>query len=474
MSKFRFLLVLLCLFNGSSLLAQDTLRLTLADALRMAMTQGGEAQALREDSISRASSWKASRNLWLPELTVTATPAQISRDWTPQGTYSRDNQFGTLRLSQDLLFGGTLELWESLGRYESSVDRPPINSSNKYHSGRRGIEYNQPLLSGNPSGRSREKARLDFAIGQLDHLTAIREHEYQVTSSFYSLVSAIASLNISREDLASGRESAELAERKLRAGFIPEVELLQIQVDLARRESTVRDAEGAVESAMDDFRLDLGVEANLYIEPLIAAEDDSLPSPPSPPKLEDRPDARRQKMNLRQRELSLKDAVYGARVDLELQAGYSSSGLFNDFQRSISGVEQEERHIALSLWAPLFDFGATSGKIEASKAGYRAARINHSLAMERLAADQREAFRRLNRAFDRIGIASKALGLSEKSFKITEERFGNGLVNSRELLDAQLDLTRTRNESVRARIDYHLALASIKRFLPEEGSPVSQ
>lgn len=433
----------------------------------MALSKGGEAEAARFDSIAAAARWKSSRDLWLPQLEFDATPVYLLHEWSPSNVYDRMTQTALLTLTQALPWGGSVNIWQNIGKYKVDY-QDPLYEDMGYYSGRRGVELQQPLLSGNVAGRERESARISWRANMLSHETNLRDIKYQVTAAFFNLLLAQASYDIALQDLEAGKTSAELAERKLTAGFIPEVELLQIQVDLARRESSVREIEGALDIAVDHLRRKLSLPEDVVPVPLFDAWSDTiLPMVPPPLNLEDRPDIRQKKMQLRQSELSMKNTLTGKRIDLSLNAGYSNSGQLSEkFDGVLGKVASEDSYVTLSLAMPLFGFGKTSGEIEAAKAGYRSAQVNYRLQLEQTAADQREAYRSLERSADRIQIADKALNLSERSLSITAERFANGLASSRDLLDAQLDLTRTRNEAVRARIDYHLSLANIERFNP--------
>ncbi len=466
------LLILVSAFIAPlTLLAQDTLRIELYQAIQTALTNGGEAESARYDSIASAAHWRSSRDLWFPQVTLEATPVDFSHDWRPNSVFDRTTQNAMLNLTQVLPWGGSVRFWQILGKNKVDYNDPDYENLDDY-SGRKGLEFQQPLLSGNPTGRNRESSRLTWHLSLLTHESRLRDIEFQVTSAFFNLLQAQASYDIALQDLESGRSSAELAERKMNAGFIPEVELLQIQVDLARRESSVKEVEGNLETAIDDLRRKLNLPSNVVPVPLFDAWSDTLlPKVPPAPLIEDRPDVRQKKLQLRASEISMKNSLAGKRLDLSLNAGYSAIGVLTpNLDEAFGQVASEDSYISLSLSMPIFGFGTTSADIEASKATYRSSQVNFRLQLEQTAADQREAFRKLERSADRIRITDKALSLSQRSLSITVERFTNGLASSRELLDAQLDMTRTRNEAVRARIDYHLSLANIKRFSPDAGN----
>ena len=183
------------------------------------------------------------------------------------------------------------------------------------------------------------------------------------------------------------------------------------------------------------------------------------------PITDDRLDMKQAKLSTEQRQLQTESSIALERLDASLDL-YASQYSDKDAigKVSISGTRVYSATINVNL--PLFGFGSTSGKIQALKAELASSKINEKARREQIIIEGREAIRRFDRAADRIQIADAALKLSEKSYGITEERYKNGLINSRELLDAQLDLTRTRKEALNARIECELARANLERIAP--------
>lgn len=447
--------------------AADTLNVTLDQAIQIAFDNGLGAAKAQQDSLADQGEWRQAKGNWLPQITLEGRAPSWDRVRYANGEQTSESYQGELIISQELPWGAKFSLNNSVQKYRAEIDQGSPYVNNYYRSSRTAM-LSQPLLAGNPVGRQHKLDRLNRESNQLSHEVALRDIRYGVTASFYALVEAIASLSISQQDLEQGASSAELAERKMKAGLIPEVELLQIQVDVARRELAVRDAEGAVESALDDMRIQLGVDQGIMIAPVADDLQGALPEAPPEPSLERRPDARIQALGLRSTEIRTLGTLATTRLDAAIDVSYSGSTLSEAFDGVSQKPQTESIGLDVSFTLPVYGFGSTSGEVQRLKAELRSARLDHKLRLERLAADQRESFRRLSRARDRIKISDSALELADRSYKITAERFANGLILSRDLLDAQLELTRTRRAAVSARIEYRLALSAIERFAPAE------
>lgn len=448
--------------------AQDTLRLTLDQAIELAVGQGKAAKVAWHDSVAAAGGWRAAGRHWLPQLAWRAEGPEWTQSRSSHRTTLINAWHSELTLRQELPWGADIELGNGLWRQQTDYKSPGApTTNNDWWRYSQSARLSQPLLAGNPVGRQQKLARLDWQSSLLTYDIRLRDIRYRATVAFFSLVSAFESLEISRQDLEQGRGSEELAMRKLKAGFVPEVELLQIQVDVARRESSVREAEGALDAAMDELRVELNAPPGSVLMPLFDAwGDTSLPVAPPPPAPGVRPDVMQKELQLQRSEIGTRESLAQTRLSTFLNIGYNSYSLASQYADALKGADQEDLTAELTVQLPLFGFGTTSGRVQAQRAELRSARVNNALQVQQIEADQREAYRRLERAADRIRIADKALGLSQRSYQITEERFANGLVSSRDLLSVQLDLTRTRTEAVRARIDYQLAFANIRRFAP--------
>ena len=314
--------------------------------------------------------------------------------------------------------------------------------------------------------RSQLSGRISREDNQIDFELRIRDIKYQTTQAFFDLVLTVGHVEIARNDLERGRASEDLARRKMLAGLIPEVELLQIQVDLARRESSYQQALRSVEAAADELRILTGFS---FIRPIVPRyQIGSLKQKEfRVHQVEgERLEMRKARQNLSLHEIETKASKLTERVRASLEIFYEV-----DTRRENPGDLDEtgDRNIGgmLQVSIPVFGFGYTRGRIEVLRANLARARVNVEALEARHAAELRRVVRNVELTLERIRIADAALELSERSFDITTERYDSGLVNSRDLLDSQLELTRTRREALTARIDHELALARLNLIAPK-------
>lgn len=462
--------------------AADTLSLTLEDALNLAFRQSPSMISTRADSVISESRWRVVRGNRLPQL-------RYSQD-VPSWTESIDQRFfydseteeqvlkslpsGDLRwteevsLDQELPWGATMSFSSQLNKREWYWTYSEEKESFSEYSWQNRALITQPILAGNPAKRNYEIGRINHSIGMIDYEISRREVVFGVTRKFYDLVSAQGALEIADQDLESGRSSEALALRKLNAGLIPEVELLQIQVDVARREGSYKQSRNAYINARDQFKLDLGIPLDqpislnfsLGIDSMIAS--DSLTAGALP---DDRMELNRQKMLLDQLSLNTKNSIWGERVSASIQAYLEVDSRQDSFQ-DLNEPGDRNAGVSIRIDIPLFGFGTTSGKIQELKTAQKKAEAKLRSNKAKLEADYNATLRSVQLALDQIAISVSALKLSEKSLSITEERFENGIIDSRELLDSQIGLSRSRRDLLNAKISYSLALAGLHRIAP--------
>ncbi|NQU05761.1 MAG: TolC family protein, partial [Calditrichaeota bacterium] len=379
-------------------------------------------------------------------------------------SYGDQRWQGRLDVEQELPWGASVNVSTLLYKSTEYNDRLGDSEVDEYLFKRR-FSLNQPLLAGNQIGRNHKIGRMDWEIANIDYELSLRQIRYQATQLFFNLVSARWTLENALSDLERSRSTRDLAQRKMNAGLIPEVELLQIQLDLARREGSYRDAEGNVTAAADRLKSELGLSFNQPIEVHWTPDEVLIDSSIYLKRSGERLEVVSDHLNVQRRELNTRTAILSERVSASLEFYYELDTRHDELDL-FSQPDDRNYGVMLHFSMPIFGFGSTRYKIESLRADLKRFKVNHEVRKSDLVLETREALRRVARTSERIAIANVAQKLSQRSYKITLERFESGQVNSRELLDAQIDLSSARTELLRVRIEYELALANLERIAP--------
>ena len=483
--QFMAILALLLMSSaGSTVQAVDTLRLRIDDAVKMAIESSPLMISARYDSLTTQNQWRYTRGLRLPQLRFSQDAPAWRESLNEEFFYSNElEEFiykrvpsgelkwqSRINVAQATPWGATIDLSSRVYKrkwFWTGSDSIGIETRREFeeYSMLNRILIDQPLLAGNPVRRDFQMGKIDFSRGQIEFMLQKREVIYNLKTVYYGQVSAEEALKISAQALKRGREAEELAERKFNAGLIPEVDWMRIQVELARREGEFSQAEARAESAKERLRLLLGLSLDQPIEvrfyDMLNEADYQPPLESSGKRLEIEAD----ELSIQRLELQTKASVWDKRIRASLQLYYEMDTRQDKFA-DLGETGDQNRGVSLHFEIPLYGFGTTVSEIENLKLAQKRSLNNLKIRKNNLAADTRQAMRDLELARRRISIVSASVELTQKSLNISEDRFKNGLINSRELIDAQIDLTRVNQEWLNARIDYELALAYLERIAP--------
>ena len=192
---------------------------------------------------------------------------------------------------------------------------------------------------------------------------------YNVTESFYTVYQLSRRVEIVGEQVAQNEESYATAKGKFDAGLIPEVEVLQSDVDLAGSKNDLLSTQRELARAKNAFRLLLGVPTEediatvgeILYQPVLL---DSAVAVESALKNRSEVLSAERQIVLAKGEIGMAKSRNDFHVDLTARYGLDRNDtlfndLFHDFNRS--------RSAALTLSVPLFDWEATAWELKRLK-----------------------------------------------------------------------------------------------------------
>ncbi len=375
----------------------------------------------------------------------------------------RETRFqGNLSVTQPLVFSnGTLSLIGSLFGREQNTDA----GINKDYYTNFAVQLRQPLFTANSqmnniirAERNLEKTESQYTRTQFDIL-------YNVTQSFYSLFQSIRQLEIATLNVEQRENAFKTAENKFKAGLIPEVEMLQLEVELASGQNELLNRKREVEQAKNSFKVLIGLPLDEEI--------DLIPELNYSPVMIDSVKAlnlalrndnelKNSKIDLELQEYSIDETKSRGRLRADILANYG----FNKNDKSFNNLTKdlaETRSVSLSFSLPVFDWGSNSLDVEAAEATYNsyALRIRNEEILVRQ--EIIDLIKRIELAKSKIKVVTRALEVAEKSYSISLERYKTGQIKSDEMVNEQKRLINAKNENLSAIIDYKKALADLTR-----------
>lgn len=470
--------------------AGDTLVLDLAQALALARGGSPDAVRARFSEESARLGWRAAVVEYHPRIDLSMqTPTlyealqeqliyepstgQYEREWIN----TRDLRYlGDLSLTQPLPTGGQIRLESVFYQrfYRSDVLTATLEGAEEEVSQAWRLEFRQQVLADNQLKLAKERARLSYEGARAASTRSLRQLALRVVESYYSLVADERSIEIIEDDLAASREAAKLARRKYEAGLIPEVEALQLEVEVVQKETELTGALSNHAALLDRFRNLLGVqldrELRLVEQPAFGTYEVDVDSAVRLA-LERRMDLLQADYDLKQADYDLRDAKRPWVPRAEVSAFYTLDKRDNNFSEALAsriGDYATNRGVALTLTLPLLSGGRRSTQVQQAMIGMRRRQFDREQLRKEVVLEVRQAVRDLEETRKRYQGTRRSLQIAETSYDMTRDRFENGQVTARVWIEAQLTLKRNRISALRALIDHTLAIARYKLAIGED------
>lgn len=343
-----------------------------------------------------------------------------------------------------------------------------------------GVTVRQPLLKDRESAEALTLALAvnDRQVSEERFRQALFDALTEYSGAWWDLLTARQSLDVRGESLRLAETLLDLNRRKLEAGAISRLELVQTESAAASRREDVLVAEKAVQEAQRRLK-------ELIVEDAFAMSDDELVPAgegalkPVSQGLEEsistalsiRPDYIEQKKILERERITLKYAANQAWPEVDIEASYGFNGLGDSFKDSFSSIsENPEWSVGLFFSYPL---GNRAGRGELA-----AAELETRQALLRLKQIERETVLRLKAALQeietdlkRLDAADVAVRLAEETLEAEEKKLEAGRSTTFNVLRIQEDLLLARLKRLDAVSDYNKALVG---FYREKGTLIEE
>ncbi|MBN1559524.1 TolC family protein [candidate division KSB1 bacterium] len=492
-SKFLCALLILIFAGTVTLPAQEEAPLQLlklGDAIAIALEKSYEMKVARLDKLAAEKNLISAKSNFKMRADATFDLPDFSED--VQETY-REGELpvyetrgdiryqGNLALTQPLPTDGNIRLlgrtyyggvsyWDD--RLQENITRNDVLTSLR-------LDLNQPLFTLNDLKTNLKRADLRFESAEQRYKREELDIVYNVTAAFFALHRATRELEIANDNVRQQGELAELAQQKYNAGLIPEVEALQLEVDLAQSRAAHVAAEAALARISDQFkqligltfRENVGVMTSFEISRIEVELDQAVQLA-----LESRAEIALEEIQVELAKLEVKQTDALRDFSGVLSAFYDITGVANSdvwstskpvdlWNKSLEDMEQrpKNRGIVFSLNVPIWDFGGNKAAVQSAEANLRTQELSLAEMRKTVEREVRDAVRRLRESQSQLEVLDKQEALAKRAYDISVERFNNGDITSQELaldrdryIDAQVSY-------LGSYINYQLALADLKR-----------
>lgn len=454
--------------TGSTQSAEDTLFLTLADAVEKGLRDSEEMAAARTILLQADAQVTQARSGALPQVSSdfvynrairtifdeAAAPPPVSDTLIPPAFDPDKPPKERYDLLRDLLvqdFVGSLFRGLPFGRKNTYLAT---------------FTLAQPLYVGGKVGAAMSVARHFRAAAQDQLDEAEAEFILQVRGAYLTAALAQRLLRIAVQSRQVAEEHFSQVESFYQAGTASEFDLLRARVDLENRDPVVIEAENGATLAVLRLKRLVNIPATqpvrlvTEVDPVIAEVDE----------------AELQRLVLERPALAAaqegvairQDAVKIARGDrlptLAFLGTVGFQGFPDDYLPPAFNSWRKDWSVALSLSIPIFDGFRTRGRVDQAQADLKVAQLEEAQLQEALSLQLEAVLAEYRSVRAQIQARRQTVALAERTLELADARFSSGLSTQLEVSDAALLLDQARVNEVQALYDYVQVLAQIARL----------
>lgn len=311
-----------------------------------------------------------------------------------------------------------------------------------------------------------------------------------VTTAFLQLMNNRELLKVSENQLLTSKLQKENIEKRVLAGALPEVNLLDIEAQIARDESAVTNAKNAFELAKLGLRLILQLKPEEQFDVELPVLQKSISERISESAalnvyntaVLQQPSIKAAMARLRSAEYSNKMAIGAFSPTLSLNASLydyytnqqkSFDTVANDFVTtplSTQFKDQFRKTIGLTLSIPIFSRGQRIINLANSKIQYQQAKVQLESRKNTLLQTIFEADANARAAADAYYSSQKSYDAVKRAFDAQEKRYNTGAASNLDYQTAKNNLATVESELIRNKYTYVFRKKVLEFY---EGKPIS-
>ncbi len=304
--------------------------------------------------------------------------------------------------------------------------------------------------------------KVERELAKLDTIRNVKVFYYKALYDKDMLLSA-------KEEVNYLKAHARDAENLYREGVIPLNDLLKSKVALSASIQREAERESQFKISLSNLAKVMGININTPI--LLESAVKNIPPPPRSLEpliqeaLQKRPELKELRLKLKMAKYRIKLAKSNYYPKAYFIAGYRHTG-YNDWKAVKNKYRRSrETYLGFRINWDFFQWGKTRAEVK-SEVFKREALFETLRDMEGVVSlDVKRAFLNLKVAWKNIETARKALSQAKENYRITDIQYKNSLTTSTEVLDARSYLTEAEANYYGALYGYMIALAELERSM---------
>ena len=304
----------------------------------------------------------------------------------------------------------------------------------------------------------------DALAAEYDLAQARKNIIYSVNESYYNVLRQISAARLAEETVRQNEKYLEQAKAFFEVGTKIKYDITKAEVNLGNAQLSLISARNALFVNRQVLNNVLGLSENpeyqLEESPINIADADSGLGQTE--KLfilakANNFEIKAQESRVKSSSASVDNAIAGLWPSLSLSGSYGFSG--SDFPLNWA------RSISAALSLDLFKGGQKMEAIKSATAGLKSARTSLSSMEQRVFLDITRARTQMLDASQKLEVNKKILQQAEENLNFIEQRYRTGKASAIELTDAQVSLTKARENIIQAQFDYLIARAALEKIV---------
>jgi outer membrane protein TolC len=328
------------------------------------------------------------------------------------------------------------------------------------------LGVSMPLYTGGRVSGTTAAAEHERTAAAHDVASGTGDTTLEAQSAYWNLVAGREEERVLREAIASYEAHIKETRDREQLGLAARNDVLAVQVDRDRAELERLRAANAAEIANADLQRILGLDPATRVEAADPLEPAAAPAEAVDALVTAALAMRPERAALQERVAAAQERMRAQKAGYLPSVGLSAGYDYSNPNRRIfppAAEWQDTWDAGVSLQFTLYDSGRTSAAVEQASAQADAARHQLEDLDRRIRLEVVSRLLDLGAASEGVEVASRNLEAATENRRVSSDRYGEGLIPSSELLDAETALLRSGLDRVEALAQARLAAARLDR-----------
>lgn len=341
-------------------------------------------------------------------------------------------------------------------------DYVPIQFGTKYEAGS-SLEVTQTIYRKDLLLQMRATG-LNTAIAQTKYNLSKEELVYQVAAAYYALQSSAEMIRSTESDYKNMKDVLAISKAQFDNGLIKRIDYESLQINVANLQSQLSQLKTQYNEQLSYFKYLLGVapETTIIISDTIASVQDFSSNDNN--KWTEREDLHLYHQLMQSKEVEMKSIKAEGKPAISSYFRFNYQSQFSDASKITNNDYWfKSSSVGLTMSVPLFDGNRRKNRVNAASTELQQLQWQTEQQKQKAQTEVITAWETFNNNRDQYQINQQNLTLSEKVFASRRALYTEGVTTLAELLDAERDLTQSRNLYIQSMIDVQTGMLDVHK-----------